>query len=77
MSIEDKVQWVYDSQNNQELKERYDVWAQDYEQDLDDQFGYIGPEPGVDVGLAAVGGLGIVLLAIMLDRLTQAIANPH
>ncbi|MGB5635862.1 MAG: ABC transporter permease subunit [Waterburya sp.] len=31
----------------------------------------------LDVGLAAVGGLGIVLLAIMLDRLTQAIANPN
>ena len=29
----------------------------------------------LDVGLAAVGGLGIVLLAIMLDRLTQAIAQ--
>ena len=29
----------------------------------------------LDVGLAAVGGLGIVLLAIMLDRLTQAIAT--
>ena len=30
----------------------------------------------LDVGLAAVGGLGIVLLAIMLDRITQAIAQP-
>lgn len=29
----------------------------------------------LDVGLAAVGGLGIVLLAIMLDRITQAIAQ--
>lgn len=29
----------------------------------------------LDVGLAAVGGLGIVLLAIMLDRITFAIAN--
>ena len=29
----------------------------------------------LDVGQAAVGGLGIVLLAIMLDRLTQAIAQ--
>lgn len=31
----------------------------------------------LDVGLAAVGGLGIVLLAIMLDRLTQGIAKPN
>ena len=31
----------------------------------------------LDVGLAAVGGLGIVLLAIMLDRITQALAEPN
>lgn len=31
----------------------------------------------LDVGLAAVGGLGIVLLAIMLDRITQALAKPN
>jgi len=29
----------------------------------------------LDVGLAAVGGLGIVVLAIMLDRITQAVGN--
>jgi len=29
----------------------------------------------LDVGLAAVGGIGIVLLAIVLDRLTQSFAN--
>lgn len=29
----------------------------------------------LDMGLAAVGGLGIVLLAILLDRLTQAAAS--
>lgn len=29
----------------------------------------------LDIGRAAVGGIGIVLMAIMLDRLTQALAN--
>lgn len=29
----------------------------------------------LDVGLAAVGGLGIVLLAIMLDRITQSLGK--
>ncbi len=29
----------------------------------------------LDVGLAAVGGLGIVILAIMLDRVTQAVGK--
>lgn len=30
----------------------------------------------LDMGLAAVGGLGIVLLAIVLDRFTQALGTP-
>lgn len=31
----------------------------------------------LDVGLASVGGLGIVALAIILDRITQALARPR
>ena len=31
----------------------------------------------LDMGLATVGGLGIVVLAIMLDRLTQAMGQPR
>ncbi|WP_352973110.1 hypothetical protein [Mesorhizobium sp. M1334] len=31
----------------------------------------------LDVGLATTGGLGIVALAIVLDRLTQALARPR
>jgi ABC-type proline/glycine betaine transport system permease subunit len=31
----------------------------------------------LDVGLATVGGISIVLIAVMLDRLTQAIGKPH
>ena len=31
----------------------------------------------LDMGLAAVGGLGIVILAIVLDRLTQALSQPQ
>ena len=30
----------------------------------------------LDVGLAAVGGIGVVLMAIVLDRITQAIGKP-
>jgi len=49
MNIEDKVQWVYSSQNNQELTQRYDIWAKDYEQDLEEQFGHVPPDTTVDV----------------------------
>jgi len=31
----------------------------------------------LDRGLAAVGGLGIVLLAITLDRITQGMGQPR
>jgi glycine betaine/proline transport system permease protein len=31
----------------------------------------------LDMGLATVGGIGIVLLAITLDRLTQALGQPR
>jgi glycine betaine/proline transport system permease protein len=31
----------------------------------------------LDVGLAAVGGIGIVMLAIVLDRITQAVGKPE
>jgi len=31
----------------------------------------------LDMGLATVGGLGIVLLAILLDRITQAMGQPR
>ncbi|MGB3559408.1 MAG: glycine betaine/L-proline ABC transporter substrate-binding protein ProX [Geitlerinemataceae cyanobacterium] len=31
----------------------------------------------LDVGMAAIGGLGIVLLAILLDRITQAVGKAH
>jgi glycine betaine/proline transport system permease protein len=30
----------------------------------------------LDVGLAAVGGIGIVLMAIVLDRITQSVGHP-
>ena len=40
---QDRVQWVYSSQTNSELSQRYDEWAEDYDKDLSDVFGWIAP----------------------------------
>ena len=44
MVEDNKVQWVYSSRDNRELAERYDQWAKDYEADLEQDFGYLGPQ---------------------------------
>jgi SAM-dependent methyltransferase len=48
MDRRDKVQWIYSSRDNKELEERYDIWAKDYDEDLDDGFGWIGPQRAVE-----------------------------
>ena len=47
MSSENKVQWVYSARDNPELAERYDEWARDYDSDLEQDFGWIGPQQAV------------------------------
>ena len=37
------VQWVYGARNNRELEERYNSWAKSYDEDLDKDFGWLGP----------------------------------
>ena len=45
----DRVQWVYESTNNQELEERYDQWAAEYDQDLDEVFAWNAPQNGANM----------------------------
>lgn len=49
MSPENKVQWVYSAQDNQQLIQRYNEWAKDYDQDLQSDFGYIMPRMAADI----------------------------
>ena len=52
MTMEDshrRVQWVYESTSNQELEERYDQWASEYDQDLDEVFAWNAPQNGAEV----------------------------
>ena len=44
MTQNDRVQWVYSSRNEQELEERYDQWAEEYDADLETDYGWISPQ---------------------------------
>ncbi len=44
-----RVQWVYGSASNQELEERYDQWASEYDRDLDEDFAWNAPDNGARV----------------------------
>ena len=43
-----RVQWIYSSRDNKELAERYDQWAKDYDADLEEEFGWLGPQRAVE-----------------------------
>lgn len=49
MTEQNRVQWVYSSRNEQELEERYDQWAEEYDADLDVDFGWISPQRTSDI----------------------------
>ena len=71
---EERVQWIYSSQNNSELSERYDEWAKEYDKDLSEVFGWIAPKTASDYlakyveansnVLDAGAGTGLVGLAL-------------
>ncbi len=44
----ERVKWIYASSDNKELAERYDQWAKDYDADLNEAFGWIGPQRAVE-----------------------------
>ena len=48
MARKDRVQWIYSSKDNKELAERYDWWAKNYDTDLDEGFGWLGPQRAVE-----------------------------
>ena len=44
MESQNRVQWVYSSRDNEELAERYDDWAKDYDTDLEQDFEWVAPQ---------------------------------
>ena len=71
---QDRVQWVYSSENNAELSQRYDEWAKDYDADLSEFFGWVAPKTASSylakyvhsdsIVLDAGAGTGLVGLAL-------------
>ena len=47
--IPDKAQWVYASPDLKELSQRYDQWAGEYDKDMVEVFGSVGPKKTVDI----------------------------
>ncbi|MFC1966393.1 class I SAM-dependent DNA methyltransferase [Chloroflexota bacterium] len=56
MDRNQRVQWIYSSRDNKELAERYDQWAKDYDTDLDEGFGWLGPQRAVEFFIRHVPG---------------------
>lgn len=76
MAENERIQWVYSSKTNQELEERYDQWATDYDSDLGG-LGWTGPRAAAEV-LARVAspdakvldaGAGTGLVGVELKKL--------
>jgi predicted TPR repeat methyltransferase len=44
MSTEDRLKWIYSSKDNEELAERYDEWAESYDQELEEDYGWQVPK---------------------------------
>ena len=42
-----RLQWIYASRGEEQLRERYDVWAADYDNDLDD-LGWTAPQAAAE-----------------------------
>ena len=77
MNSENKVQWVYASEDNQQLQDRYDEWAKEYDDDLESDFGYVIPRMAAETFERFVSkdaatldaGAGTGLVGVELNRL--------
>jgi len=73
---EEKVQWICSASDNKELEERYDQWAKDYDTDLNEGLGWLGPQRAVEFFVSLVpktarildAGAGTGLVGELLTR---------
>lgn len=57
----ERIKGVHDAKNILELKERYREWATEYETEIDNNFGYTGPQRTVDVATKYITKDSIIL----------------
>ena len=77
VNSEERVQWVYASENNRQLEERYDQWANEYDDNLTDDFGYVMPRMAAETfarfvpkdGKVLDAGAGTGLVGVELNKL--------
>ena len=77
ISSEDRVQWIYASTTNEQLAERYDDWAKEYDDDLENTFVWLAPVRGAEALAGHVAkdakildaGAGTGLAGVELQRL--------
>ena len=43
MDEKDRLKWIYSSKDNRELCERYNQWAKDYDNELEEDYGWMAP----------------------------------
>ena len=48
MEEQNRIEWIYSSKNNQELLERYDQWAKEYDTDVEQKEDYQAPKRTAD-----------------------------
>ena len=80
MNSENRVQWVYASENNRQLQDRYDEWAKEYDDNLEADFGYVMPRIAAETFERFVSkdakvldaGAGTGLVGVELNRLGYA-----
>ena len=56
-----RVQWVYEAKTRDELAQRYDSWAKDYDADLSRDFGYLAPQLAVAKAAPLLGADPLIL----------------
>ena len=49
MEKEDRLTWIYSSKDKQELTERYDQWASNYDTELEESYGWRSPRIVADL----------------------------